>query len=333
MPSIVPVTVNSPAKLNLSLRLLHRRQQDVYTELHSVVALLQWYDFLTFTPHFQSEMQGESQSAVPAIQFVCSNVALAAEAPTSNLVYRAIALFYQSVPVAVLPLQARPYQWHVLLQKNIPFQAGLGGGSSNAASTLRFLNQWHATHQEITCFSLEALQVLGAMLGSDVPLFLTPEEVSLVCMTGRGEHIIPLPLQATNSLKGVYCVVIKPNTVAVSTALAFNLLHQQQCYSKVTPAEQTMWLAALQTGTPLWQLTPHLVNEFEPLIWQLEPSLQHLMQQLQALGAFHTLLCGSGSAVAGLFVNTELPVLQATVQQAFSCTVYTYQIVPFVGCY
>lgn len=332
MPSIVPVTVNSPAKLNLSLRLLHRRQQDSYTELHSVVALLQWYDFLTFTPRFQPEMQGNQQLLVPTIQFGCSNVALATEAPASNLVYRAIVLFYQSVSVAVLPLQARPHQLDVFLQKHIPFQAGLGGGSSNAASTLRFLNQWHATHHGITCFSSEALQTLGAMLGSDVPLFLTPESTSLVCMTGRGEHVTPLPVQSSNSLKGIYCVVVKPVQVAVSTALAFRALHQQQCYSKVTPTEQATWLAALQAGIPLWQLTPHLVNEFEPLIWQLEPSLPQLMAQLQALGAFHTLLCGSGAAVAGLFVNIELPVLQALVEKAFSGAVYHYQVMPFLGC-
>jgi 4-diphosphocytidyl-2-C-methyl-D-erythritol kinase len=330
MPSIVPITVNSPAKLNLSLRLLHRRVQDGYTELHSIVGLLNWFDTLTFTPCFNAHSNVPQTVTLPNIQFTCSNPILGSEAPCNNLVYRAIQLFYTTVTLDVLPSQARPHQWEVFLQKNIPFQAGLGGGSSNAASTLRFLNTWHYAQQAIQCFTPEALQALGATLGSDIPLFLTPEPTSLVCMTGRGEHVTALPPQVANSLKAIYCVVVKPKNVAVSTALAFQALHQQQAYSTVTPTVQTAFFTGLMAGTPLWELTHYLVNEFEPIIWQLEPTLKNLTTQLNTIGVFHTLLCGSGSAVAGLVHGKDITLLESLMARTFSSSVYDYQITTFI---
>jgi len=320
--------VLSPAKLNLSLRLLAPRPQDGYTELHSIVALVAWQDQLTFQP---SDVFLSSKDAVnsSAIEFSCSIAALT-QSPDDNLVVKAIRLFYAQLSVSVLPLSARPARWQVHLQKHIPFQAGLGGGSSNAASTLRFLNYWHQSVQGITAYTLPELQQLGAKLGSDVPLFLTAETRCVVCMTGRGERITQLPASSLNSLTGVTCVILKPKAIAVSTPLAFQALHRQKAYSQVSETAQLAWIEGLMAGTPLWQLTQYMVNEFEPLVWQLEPTLQPLTEKLKNLGAFHCLLCGSGSAVVGLFETSKKPDYDL-LHSFFPRADFDWVCVPFLG--
>ena len=297
LPANNTTIVSSPAKLNISLRLLAPRPQDGFTELHSIVALIDWQDTLSFTRSEAVLSTGENS---PEVAFTCSVPSLTAN-PEDNLVVKAVRLFYQQVPFSVLPSSCRPTQWVVALQKNIPSQAGLGGGSSNAASTLRFLRDWHQAKDAVTCYTLPALQQLGSQLGSDIPLFLAAETPAVVCMTGRGERVTTLPPLALNSLAGIVCVVVKPKAISVSTPLAFQALHRQQAYSQVYEMAQLAWLEGLMAGVPLQKLTPYLVNEFEPLVWHLEPALQPLTEKLKSLGAFHALLCGSGSAVVGLF--------------------------------
>lgn len=320
--------VLSPAKLNLSLRLLAHRPQDGYTELHSIVALVGWQDVLTFQPS-DIFLSNEDTVGCPAINFSCS-IAELTQTPDDNLVVKAIRLFYEQAPVSVLSLSHRPARWQVHLQKHIPFQAGLGGGSSNAASTLRFLNNWHQSVQDITAYTLPELQQLGAKLGSDVPLFLTTETPSVVCMKGHGDRITELPASSLNSLTGVTCVIVKPNAIAVSTPLAFQALHRQRAYSQVSETAQLAWIEGLMAGTPLWQLTQYMVNEFEPLVWQLEPTLQPLTEKLKNLGAFHCLLCGSGSAVVGLFKTTEKPDYDL-LHSFFHRANFDWVCVPFLG--
>ncbi|MCS6266983.1 MAG: hypothetical protein H2174_05410 [Vampirovibrio sp.] len=322
------IEVLSPAKLNLSLRLLAPRPQDGYTELHSIVALVGWQDQLTFQPS-DIFLSSEDTVGYPAIDFSCSIDELT-QSPDDNLVVKAIRLFYAKLPLSVLPLSARPTHWQVHLQKHIPFQAGLGGGSSNAASTLRFLNHWHQSVQGITGYTVPELQQLGAVLGSDVPLFLTTETPSVVCMTGRGERITELPVSSLNSLTGVTCVIVKPKAIAVSTPLAFQALHRQRAYSQVSETAQLAWIEGLIAGLPLWQLTQYMVNEFEPLVWQLEPTLQPLTEKLKNLGAFHCLLCGSGSAVVGLFENSKKPDYNL-LHSFFPRADFDWVCVPFLG--
>jgi 4-diphosphocytidyl-2-C-methyl-D-erythritol kinase len=330
MPLVVSssIEVSSPAKLNLSLRLLAPRPQDGFTELHSIVALVDWQDKLIFQPS-ETVLLLEDLTVCPKIDFTCSIPTLTTR-PDDNLVVKAVGLFYERLPLSVLPLSHRPTQWFVQLQKNIPSQAGLGGGSSNAASTLRFLNQWHQATQSVTCYSLLALQGLGAELGSDVSLFLASETPALVCMAGRGERVTALPPQALNSLVGVTCVVVKPKAISVSTPLAFQALHRQQAYSQVSEMAQLAWLEGLMAGERLGQLNQYMVNEFEPLVWQLAPALQPLTEKLKRLGAFHTLLCGSGSAIVGLF-ETAMQPAHTLLHSLFPRVDFEWVCVPFLG--
>jgi 4-diphosphocytidyl-2-C-methyl-D-erythritol kinase len=156
------LTLNAPAKLNLSLRVLARRD-DGFHEIDTLMVKLPGLsDQLDFR-------QAEEFS------FTCDQANLAVD--ESNLVVKAVRAFEHAV--------GSPCTWSISLQKRIPHGAGLGGGSSDAAATLLGLNRLHDFK-----LGVAALHDLAAALGSDVPFFLT---TGAARCTGRGEKIGAVP--------------------------------------------------------------------------------------------------------------------------------------------
>ena len=151
----------SPAKINLFLRIL-RRRCDGYHELASLFQAIDLGDWLTFT-------------LAEADQFTCSDATLSCD--SSNLVSKAVALFRLK--------SGLQFNIKIHLEKKIPVQAGLGGGSSNAATTLWALNALH-NHP----FTLQELQSWSSEIGSDIPFFFS--QGTAYC-TGRGEVVRNLP--------------------------------------------------------------------------------------------------------------------------------------------
>jgi 4-diphosphocytidyl-2-C-methyl-D-erythritol kinase len=147
----------SPAKINLTLEILGKRP-DGFHELATWMLPVGLYDSIEIEP-----------AALPSFQ---SNVPELDKDP-SNLVSRAADLFNRTASIDMA--------YAIRLEKKIPIGAGLGGGSSNAAATLRLLNELHNTR-----FRPEELQVLAAKLGSDVAFFIAGR--SAWC-SGRGERI------------------------------------------------------------------------------------------------------------------------------------------------
>jgi 4-diphosphocytidyl-2-C-methyl-D-erythritol kinase len=154
----------SPAKLNLSLRLLGKRP-DGFHEIETLMVKL---------PGLADEI---TITAAPAFSFTCSDPSLPTD--SSNLVLKAVDALSQKT--------GQTFSYHIHLEKRIPHGAGLGGGSSNAATTLLALNQ-----QLATPLSTEELHELAAELGSDVPFFLY---AGAAHCSGRGEivHAAPQP--------------------------------------------------------------------------------------------------------------------------------------------
>ena len=154
-------TYQAPAKINLSLRVTGKRD-DVYHNVDILMAKLDLTDSLDFhnsrTTTLQCEMPG-----VPTDE--------------SNLVIKAVREFEKAY--------GRKAKQKITLTKNIPHGAGLGGGSADAAITLRACNDIIGTN-----YSDEELSTMAAALGSDVPFFLNP--VISRC-TGRGEIVTPEP--------------------------------------------------------------------------------------------------------------------------------------------
>jgi 4-diphosphocytidyl-2-C-methyl-D-erythritol kinase len=169
------------------------------------------------------------------------------------------------------------------LDKHLPFGAGLGGGSSDAAATLRAVNDLFKAP-----LTEEQLHNLAADLGSDVPFFL--DEAGVALGTGRGEilHSIPFP----KALRSTWLLVVVP-PVHISTAEAFSGIRPED-------ADRADLLALMSEGSLSdWQEL--LVNDFERHLFELHPSVAALKEEMQAMGASYTAMSGSGSSVFGIF--------------------------------
>ncbi len=168
------------------------------------------------------------------------------------------------------------------LEKNIPSQAGLGGGSSDATYTLRVLN-------ELCNLNLDAptLQRYAARLGADCAFFVTAEPSFA---TGIGDVLTPMSDQCAH-LKGLYLLIVKP-PVAISTVQAFSFVKPQPpiiiCKDIVAQPINDEW-------------RKHLNNDFELSIFNVYPEIRSIKQQLYDMGAMYAQMSGSGSAFFGIF--------------------------------
>ncbi len=165
------------------------------------------------------------------------------------------------------------------LHKVIPSGAGLGGGSSDAAYTLRLLNELFDLK-----LSSSLLIEYAARLGSDCAFFIQDKAM---LGEGRGEILKEIPL----SLKGKFLIVVKPD-VHVSTADAFK---------GITPREPHDSIEKNITQYPVRQWKNFLHNDFEDSVFVKYPSIKSLKEKLYSSGASYASMSGSGSAVYGIF--------------------------------
>lgn len=171
---------------------------------------------------------------------------------------------------------------HIHLDKKIPVAAGLAGGSSDAAATLRGLNRlWGLGIPQ------EELLALGAELGSDVPFCVSG---GTALATGRGEMLTPIP-----NPPQCWVIVAKP-PINVSTAEVYGRLRSEQIQHH--PSAQRM-VEALQQGS-FHQMCQSLGNVLEEVTLKLHPEVQQLKDGMLKLGADGALMSGSGPTVFGL---------------------------------
>ncbi|MFM7390748.1 MAG: 4-(cytidine 5'-diphospho)-2-C-methyl-D-erythritol kinase [Vampirovibrionales bacterium] len=300
-------THQSVAKLNLSLRLL-RPRNDGYTELHSVVARLSIGDTLTLTPLPAVPIEATSSSQANGELHFSTNAVGLTDSPEQNLAVKAYRLFASTQPKPLPPVALH-------LEKALPVQAGLGGGSSNAASTLLLLNHWVQqvlVGEGYLPLSTHQLHQLAAQLGSDVNLFIE-DRSPLMLMSGRGERVEPLPLSVAEQVLAPWqIVIVKHHAVAVSTIEAYQWIHQSKAYSADAGEQQQLALFdALHQHAPLHDHLALLINDFAPVVYKALPELGNMDTRLRQLGASHTLLCGSGACVAGVFTAEAYQRFQA----------------------
>ena len=259
------LTFESPAKINLFLAVTGRRN-DGFHDLVSLVAPLAWGDTLTVEP-------------ADEFSLVCDDPAVPIDG--SNLVLKAAAAFRQATG---LGLGAR-----FSLVKRIPMGAGLGGGSSNAAATLKALN-----HLAGNVLTLDQLSDVAATIGSDCPLFLhdTP-----VVMRGRGDEISALPAGAVKRVAGRRLLLFKP-AFGISTPWAYRQLAERAPSNYVPAAEIEAKLAAwLADESPLESL---LANNMEAPAFRKFPALPLLLEHLRNDFGVLGRMSGSGSACFAL---------------------------------
>ncbi|RMG28694.1 MAG: 4-(cytidine 5'-diphospho)-2-C-methyl-D-erythritol kinase [Bacteroidetes bacterium] len=168
---------------------------------------------------------------------------------------------------------------HIELKKGIPAGAGLGGGSSDAAFTLRGIN-----HICGLGFTREELANMAAELGADVPFFLYDQPMLAV---GTGTTLSPFPLQTH------FRVELHTPGIHSATAAAYGALDYRRC----DPSRE---LAAVLKGPPhKWKEL--LTNDLEEPVFERYPQLRKIKQHFYERGAFYAAMSGSGSAVFGLF--------------------------------
>ncbi|WP_312087478.1 4-(cytidine 5'-diphospho)-2-C-methyl-D-erythritol kinase [Acinetobacter variabilis] len=237
------IRVPSPAKLNLFLHITGRRPNG-YHELQSIFQLINLCDWLEFEQTDDQQIQIEGLSSVDLEQ---------------NLIYRAVQILQ--------PYAKAPSGLIIRLEKNIPMGAGLGGGSSNAATTLIVLNQlWYCG------LNSEQLAELGVKLGADVPIFVHGRNA---WAEGIGEHLTFIDLDQKQF------IVLKPDCF-IST---------QQLFSQKTLTRDTK-----SSKFCAYQIKPSdFGNNFEPVARSLYPEVDEAMQYLDQFGVAK--LTGTGACV------------------------------------
>ncbi|RKG39095.1 4-(cytidine 5'-diphospho)-2-C-methyl-D-erythritol kinase [Acinetobacter rongchengensis] len=237
------IRVPSPAKLNLFLHITGRRENG-YHELQSIFQLIDLFDWLEFTQTDDSAIHIEGLNEVDQEQ---------------NLIYKAIHI--------LKPYAKNISGLNVRIEKNIPMGAGLGGGSSNAATTLIVVNQlWQCG------LNTDQLAELGVKLGADVPIFVHGRNA---WAEGIGEHLTFIDLDQKQY------IVLKPDCF-ISTQLLFS--------------QKTLTRDTKPTKFCAYQLKPsNFGNNFEPLARSLYPEVDEAMQYLDQFGKAK--LTGTGACV------------------------------------
>ena len=248
------------AKVNLGLDIVARRP-DGYHEVVTVMYPIEWADVLELTPAAVTEL-------------VCTGRTVDCP-PEKNLVMKAYRLLEQHV--GSLPAT------RIQLHKVIPDGAGLGGGSADAAMTLRGLNDlWQLG------LSDHELGQLASRLGADCPFFIY--DCPMLC-TGIGTTMEPIAVDL-----GHYKIAVVKPAVGVSTA---------EAYSGVTPATPASPLQErIALAVEDWQES--VVNSFERSVLPQHPEIADIKAKLMAMGAAYASMSGSGSAVFGLFDTDKM---------------------------
>lgn len=276
--SAAAVTARAPAKINLGLRVLGKRP-DGYHDLLSLMVPINLFDELRFEMGWRG------------IELRCPN----SDLPTdeTNLVYRAAQHF--------LTACQRNQGVRIELNKNIPLGAGLGGGSSDAATTLIVMNHMLGSPME-----QEELHLLALKLGADVPFFLVGR---WALAAGIGERLTPL-----ENVPTLWTVLLHP-PIQVSSRWAYENLtlttrpneSKFNILGDTSAGEMTASHRRFLDQGLLFpeDMQPLLVNDFEPLVFGHYPQLHDLKNSLLAAGAKAVPMTGSGPTLVGLFPSEE----------------------------
>lgn len=261
------VVTKAPGKLNFTLEVVSRRT-DGYHDLRMLMHAVDLED----TVHIETRKK-------PGILIGCTNPVIPCD--EKNLAYKAAALFFEKTATSPMGLD-------IFIEKRIPPQAGMAGGSADAAAVLVGLDRLFHTR-----LAQKDLCDMGLTLGADVPFCITG---GAAVVEGIGEKITPLP-----TLQGGYFTIAKP-AQGMATA---------ECFARFDslnnpPVPDTdKALAALKRGD-----LPGLGESFGNMLEQAIPyqSVGVIKQKMLEAGALGSAMTGSGSAVFGLFKDKKMAV-------------------------
>jgi len=251
----------SPAKVNLFLKITGQRT-DGYHELLTVFVPVALYDKLTIS------------KSDKGLEVYCSGRGLPKN--QNNLVSRAAISFFEKTGIKK--------GVKITLIKNIPISSGLGGGSSDAATTLKALN-----HLWPNALSKEDLEKLALSLGADVPFFLLQKPA---IARGIGEILQPI-----ESFPSFWYVIVSPNLI-ISTAWAY-----EKTKLKLTNNRNQNIIKCFKKN--IFNIPDLLFNDLERVTLVKYPFLSSIKESLLQLGALGALMTGSGPSIFGLFDSAK----------------------------
>lgn len=258
------IILNAYAKINLGLDVVKRRN-DGYHELRTIMQTINLFDQLTLKKTSHPGITIHTN-----LDFLPTN--------ENNLVYQAANLLLEEFQI--------PYGLDIQLMKKIPVAAGMAGGSSDAAVTLKGINTLFNLNLNLT-----DLQQRGVTLGADIPYCLLG---GTALSEGIGELLSPLP-----PMPDCFIVVIKPS-VRVSTQFVYKHL---QLANNISHPDINKIISSIKQGN-LYGVAAHLENILESVTIPLHPIISTLKKKLLSYHALGSLMSGSGPTVFGLF-NTQ----------------------------
>lgn len=268
---MITLTEGAFAKLNLTLDVLAKRE-DGYHDISSIMQ----------TVSVRDDIRIDLDTHAPW-SIDCDDPDVPCNA--SNLAWRAAETYFSALGTASDGVS-------IHITKRIPMQAGMAGGSADAAAVLRALNRWSGEP-----LSVLALSELGAQIGSDVPF-------CVLCGTalceGRGERLTPL-----RETPEMFFVICKPE-ISFATPTLFQKLDEITIARR---PDQTKMRAALQRGD-LAAIGKELCNVFEQAVTL--PEMNYIKSILMTYGAYGTQMTGSGSAIFGVFDSFEYAAVACT---------------------
>jgi len=277
------LSLRSPAKLNLALRIIHKRP-DGFHRLQTLFERIDLCDRLELTLNRSGR-----------IRLICEEPGL--RRAKRNLVYRAAVMLQQRFRIKM--------GVDIQLIKNIPLAAGLGGGSSNAATALKGLNRlWRLG------LSAEDLNACGQALGSDVPFFL--HNSSWALGTGRGDIIKPLVIDTK-----IWHVLVVPRTKIYSREV-FTRVNLQ--LTKTT-ANVNILIRSLRNNT-IYNNSESIYNDLEDAIIKTCPRLFSVKNRLSGFFPSKVIFSGSGPAVFGIVSSKKSAVRLADKLRRFYSRVF-----------
>ena len=272
------LTLTAGCKINLTLRITGRREDGYHTLESLFLPLRSPCDTITVTP----------APGTGNFSLTCSDPALSKSGNLLELAYMAYARRTGFSPSLA-----------VHLQKNIPYGAGLGGGSSDAAAFLRYLNN-SAQENTVGSLSEEELRKLAVGLGADVPFFLLNRPANV---TGIGDIL----QEIDNPVAGLHIVLICPN-IHVSTPWAF-----AEWDKKNDKNHERGLTSGQEQDTSPFVCGICVQNDLRDVVFGQYPQLGQIIDLLHRHNALAAEMSGSGSSIFGLF-TMEADAAEAVMQ-------------------
>lgn len=245
------------AKINIGLNIVEKRP-DGYHNIETVFYPIGLSDILSVEP----------AEACSDYSFSANGITIDGE-PEDNLIIKAYRLLQSEYEIPPVDIS---------LVKQIPFGAGLGGGSSDAAFMLKALNKLFDLN-----ISTKKLEKFASELGADCPVFIRNKPVFA---SGIGDVFTPIKL----SLKNYFLLLVKPD-IHVSTPEAYSLVKPEK--------PQLPLLELIKTPITEWKNT--IKNDFEKSVFIRYPEIEKIKETMSDLGAVYAAMSGSGSSVYGIF--------------------------------